>query len=57
MKITHRAHRDKWEISHKSASKQDSVEPSFTHNPSACVGPPFQSTKKVSLRHVQLCII
>jgi hypothetical protein len=45
MKITHRVHRDKWEISHKSTSKRDSAEPSSTHNPLGCVDPPFQSTK------------
>jgi hypothetical protein len=45
MNITHHAHRDKWEISHKSASKWDSAEPSSTHNPSGCVDLPFRSTK------------
>jgi hypothetical protein len=44
MKITHRTHRDKWGISHKSISKRDSVERSFTHNPSGCVDPLFRST-------------
>jgi hypothetical protein len=45
MKITHRAHCDNWEISHKSARKRDSTEPPSTHNPSDCVDPPFRSTK------------
>jgi hypothetical protein len=45
MKITHRAHRAKCGISHKSASKRDFTKPSSTHNPSGCVDPLFQSTK------------
>jgi hypothetical protein len=45
MKIAHRAHHDKLGISHKSACKRDSAEPSSTHNPSGCVDPPFRSTK------------
>jgi hypothetical protein len=45
MKITHRTHRDKWGISHKSASKRDSIESSSTHNPSGYVDSPFRSTK------------
>jgi hypothetical protein len=45
MKITHHAHRDKWGIFHKSASKRDFTEPSSTHNPSGYVDPPFRSTK------------
>jgi hypothetical protein len=48
MKITHHAHRDKWGISHKSAGKRDSVEPSSTHNPSGCVDPPFRNTKELA---------
>jgi hypothetical protein len=45
MNIIHRTHRDKCEISHKSASKRDSAEPSFTHNPSGYVDSSFRSTK------------
>jgi hypothetical protein len=45
MKITHRVHHNKWEISHKSVGKQDSAEPFSTHNPLDCVDPPFQSSK------------
>jgi hypothetical protein len=45
MNITHR---DKWGISHKSAYKRDFAEPSSTHNPSGCVDPPFQSTKRLA---------
>jgi hypothetical protein len=48
MKITHYARRDKWGISHKSASKRDSAEPSSTHNPSGCVDPHFRSTKRLA---------
>jgi hypothetical protein len=45
MKIIHRVHCNKWGISHKSARKRASAEPSFTHNPSYCTDPHFRSTK------------
>jgi hypothetical protein len=45
IKITYRVYHDKWGISHKSASKSDSAESSFTHKHLGCVDPPFRSTK------------
>jgi hypothetical protein len=45
MNITHR---DKWGISHKSTSKRGFAEPTFTHNPSGCVNPPFRSMKSLA---------
>jgi hypothetical protein len=48
MNITHRAHRNKWGVSHKSACKRDSAEPYFTHNPLGCVDPLFRSTKELA---------
>jgi hypothetical protein len=48
MKIAHHAHRDKWGIFHKFASKWEYAEPSFTHNPSGCVDSFFRSTKELA---------